>query len=204
MHDDIEALLFDLGGVIIDIDFDRVFQAWAEKSALSTDELKAKFSQDTAYKAQEIGKIDSREYCASLRNTLGLELSDDDILDGWNRIFIGMIPGIAQLLQTLSQKIPIYCFTNTNDTHRQEWQKNWGHELTYFNDIFISSNIGLRKPDKAAFDYVVQKIGTVPNKVLFFDDSIENIIGAKQAGLSTVHVKSTDDIRQACLNWTQH
>ncbi len=201
MHSNIKALLFDLGGVIIDIDFNRVFQAWAEKSGVDAYQLKAKFSQDAAYKAQEVGKISAIEYFSSLRNTLGFNLSDEDIRHGWNNIFIGMVPGVTQLLQALSQKIPLYCLTNTNDTHRQEWQKQWGHELTCFKDIFISSDIGLRKPDQAVFDYVTKKLQIDYSNILFFDDSIENIKGAQQAGLCTVHVKSIEDTIQACQHW---
>ncbi len=200
MNKDINVLLFDLGGVIIDINFDRVFKYWAELSHRqqpSLHTLKSRFQMDEAYRRHEKGEITAAQYYDSLRESLGLRLTNNEIETGWNQVFIGMIPGITELLNNLQKKIPLYCFTNTNNTHRQEWQNRWGDQLQAFEKIFVSSEIGLRKPDREAFDYVVESIGETHQKILFLDDSLENIQGAQRAGLQTAHVRTLEEITNA-------
>lgn len=214
MHKKTNVLLFDLGGVILDISFDRVFNYWAALSnqQLSNQQLtnqeqsnphtlKSRFRMDEAYRKHEKGQITAAQYYDSLRQSLGLTLTDKEIETGWNQIFIDMIPGITDLLNNLQKKIPLYCFTNTNNTHRIEWQSRWGKQLQSFEKIFVSSDIGLRKPDKEAFDYVVECIGERHEKILFLDDSLENIEGAQRAGLQTAHVKSLDDTTAVLDYW---
>jgi glucose-1-phosphatase len=69
--------------------------------------------------------------------------------------------------------------------------------LGYFREVFLSSTIGLRKPDAEAFDHIVSAIGVPAQRIVFFDDLIENIDGARARGLTAVHVMSTDDIANA-------
>ncbi|NND75455.1 MAG: hypothetical protein HKN44_10670 [Ilumatobacter sp.] len=83
-----DALLFDLGGVVIDIDFTRAFDVWAERSRTDPSEISFRFSMDEAYRLHEIGQIDSSRYFESLRGSLAIDLPDRDFLDGWLAIHI--------------------------------------------------------------------------------------------------------------------
>ena len=69
--------------------------------------------------------------------------------------------------------------------------------LGHFREIFLSSSIGLRKPDAAAYDHVIQAIGVPAARIVFFDDLAENIAGARLRGLTAVHVTSPDDVSRA-------
>ena len=88
----IKALLFDLGGVLIDIDFERTFRAWEALTPLSLEQIRERFYFDEAYQQHERGQIDLATYCGHLRQTLQLEGSDAQIAVGWNALFIGEIP----------------------------------------------------------------------------------------------------------------
>ena len=92
--------------------------------------------------------------------------------------------------------MPIYAFTNSNRTHQIAWAKRFSETLSLFDALFISSEIGKRKPEPAAFQIVAESIGLEFHQMLFFDDSIENIIGARKLGLNTVHVKSAADVEE--------
>lgn len=193
----IEVLLFDLGGVVIDIDFGRCFSRWAQLAGRDGDELAGRFSFDAAYRDHERGAIGIDEYFASLRRTLGLDLSDDQLLVGWNDIYVGVSPGIEPLLAAASEALPLHAFTNSNLAHQVVWAERFAAVLQVFDSTFVSSEIGLRKPETAAFEHVAAAVGVNPGSILFFDDSAENVVGARDAGMPAVHVTSTDSVREA-------
>ena len=195
----IRALLFDLGGVVIEIDFDRVLKRWEGISALSFDELKAKFHFDAAYEQHERGEIDATRYFAHLRDVLQLAGSDEDIAAGWNSVFVADLPAVLNAITRARQHFPTYAFTNTNPTHLAAWQAGFPAVFHAFDKIFISSDLGLRKPERAAFDAIATAIGIAHEHILFFDDTHENIIGAAAAGLQTVYVQSPADVEEALV-----
>ncbi len=198
----VKALLFDLGGVIIDIDFDRAFKNWSKHTDSSAEEIKSKFKFDQYYEAHERGEIEFEEYFNSLRKTLGIDITDQEFKDGWNSIFINEIAGISKLLSDLKDKIPIYVFSNTNHLHQSYWLKKFKTVLSNFETIFTSSDIGKRKPELEAFQTVADLIGFGLSQIVFFDDLRENINGAKRAGLKTVHVQSILDIERGIKQFT--
>jgi glucose-1-phosphatase len=192
-----DALLFDLGRVVLDIDFSQAIAIWAAHAGHAPAELVARFVRDEAYRRHETGQISDADYFATLRSSLGIAISDDQLLEGWNAIFVGEMPGIAQLLPRAANRLPLYVFSNTNRPHVAHFSKIYADLLSHFQTLYLSSTIGLRKPDKAAYDHVVNAIGVPASRILFFDDLAENIQGARACGLQAVHVKSSDDVADA-------
>ena len=190
----VDALLFDLGGVVIEIDFDRVFSHWALSSNQSLEIIKSRFAFDSNYERHERGKIDASEYFASLRKSMEINITDEEFTAGWNSLYVGEMPGVSTLLSKVAEKLSIYAFTNSNFTHQLVWSKKFKKVLSIFREVFVSSEIGKRKPEPAAFHTMSCEIGVQPENILFFDDSLENIVGAKKVGMQTVHVKSPKDI----------
>ena len=129
-----------------------------------------------------------------MRRSLGINITDEEFITGWNSIYVGEIPGVATLLSDVREKLPIYAFTNSNSTHQLAWSKKYGHILNLFRDVFVSSEIGKRKPEPAAFEFISKEIGVKLELILFFDDSLENIVEAKKIGMQAVHVTSPEDI----------
>ncbi len=191
---DIEAIVFDLGGVIVDVDFARVTKRWAELARCDAAALHARFSLDEAYAQHERGGITAVEYFASLRRSLDIDISDEQFLEGWNAIFAGVIPGIEPLIERAAGQYPLYVFSNSNPTHEALWAPKYARTLEPFRRVFVSSNIGLRKPDVAAYRFVAREIDVAPDRILFFDDSPANVAGAEEAGLKAVLVRSNDDV----------
>jgi putative hydrolase of the HAD superfamily len=186
----VDALLFDVGGVVIRIDFGRAFARWATLGAGDPALLRQRFSHDLPYQRHERGEIGVADYFASLRASLGIDLADAQLLEGWNAIFIEEMPGISRLLGRVAPRLPIYAFANTNQAHAAHLQNRFGDVLGRFRHLFVSSVIGKRKPEAAAFDHVVNAMGVPAGRVLFFDDTLENVEGARKAGLQAVHVTS--------------
>lgn len=194
-----DALLFDLGHVVLDIDFSRALTCWATHAGCLASDLAARFVRDEAYRRHEIGTMTDADYFESLRTSLGIGISDAALLEGWNAIFAGEMPGIAPLLARAGGRMPLYAFSNTNRPHAEYFSSAYADLLGHFKEVFLSSTIGLRKPDAQAYDHVVKAIGAPPPRIVFFDDLAENIEGARAYGLTAVHVKSTDDVACALL-----
>ena len=193
-----DALLFDLGRVVLDIDFGRVTACWAGHAACAPAALAARFSaRDEIFRRHETGEISDAEFFEYLRASLGIGISDAQFLEGWNAIFSGEMPGIAPLLARATKWLPLYAFSNTNAPHVAHFSNAYADVLGHFREIFLSSTIGLRKPDAAAYDHVVRAIGVPASRIVFFDDSAENIEGAQARGLIGVHVKAPDDVAAA-------
>jgi glucose-1-phosphatase len=195
----IRTLLFDLGGVIIDFDFERAFRFWAARASCDSAELARRFSLDEPYEQHERGELSASGYFAALRRSLNVSLSDDDLIAGWNDVYLGVSPGILPMLSIASQRFPLYAFTNSNPTHQNEWSVRFVNELSIFDKIFVSSELGLRKPDPDAFSEVASQTGFRASEFLFFDDTPENVEGAQTAGMHAVLVQSSSDIREALL-----
>ncbi|MES2383091.1 MAG: HAD-IA family hydrolase [Pseudomonadota bacterium] len=193
----VQALLFDLGGVLIDIDFNRAFEHWQTLSPLSLEGIRARFSFDEAYAQHERGEITADTYFAHLVQLLELQPDHQVIARGWNAIFIGQISETLALVQAARAHLPCYAFSNSNAAHQAAWSRLYPSVVQAFDRIFVSSEIGLRKPERRAFEHIAGAVGLPADALLFFDDLADNVAGARTAGLQAVLVRSPADVRAA-------
>ena len=190
-----KALLFDLGGVVIDVSFDAVFRSWASAAGCDVEEIRSRFRFGADYEAHERGEIEHGEYFASLRRDLGIDLSDEEFSVGWMAIFGGVIPGMAALLRRAAECLPCYVLTNSNRLHETLWARRFAEALRPMKRIFNSATIGARKPEERAFRIVADGIGVALEDIVFYDDAEENIAGARRLGMRAVLVRSIEDVR---------
>ena len=193
----IQALLFDLGGVMIDIDFSRALAHWQPMSRLTPAALKAAFTFDLPYQRHERGEISATEYFAHLAQHLQLDDDPTRIAEGWNSIFIDEIAETRRMVEAVRAQLPCYAFTNTNAAHQAAWTARFPAVAQAFERVFVSSEIGHRKPDRSAFEFVARSIGVPVGSILFFDDTSSNVEGALAAGLAAVHVRGPADVKAA-------
>ena len=197
--DGIRALLFDLGNVLIDIDFYRCARLWADRSGVPAGTLASRFRIDEAYRAFECGRMPPSAYYESLRRQLGIDLRDDEMRMGWQAVIRDEKPGIRDCLHTLACQYPLYVLTNTNAEHESVWEEAHQTLLSLFQEIFVSSRMGCRKPDVATYQKVAHTIGLPCSRILFFDDAEENVRGAVKAGMQAIRVDQDDTI----VRWVQ-
>ena len=192
-----EALLFDLGGVVIEIDFDRAVASLAVAAGAPVDTLRARFSFDEAYQRHERGEVAAGEYFAALRSSLQIDVPDEALVRGWNAIYVGEVPGMRALLATVAGRWPLYAFTNSNPTHHAFCSVHYAGVLESFRKVFMSWEMGLRKPERAAFEAIAAAVGVPLDRILFFDDTEANVEGARAIGLPAVLVRSPADVTNA-------
>ena len=196
-----KALLFDLGGVLVEIDFSRAIAAWAPYSSLPPEVLRNLFKHDVEYERHERGELTALEYFAHLATTLRLDATVEQIEHGWNAIFVGEIVPTRELVESIRDVVPCYAFTNTNASHMAAWSNLFPRVAGAFDRVFASHQLGLRKPERAAFDRICALTGTPPAAMVFFDDLAENVRAAEDAGLQGVLVKSPEDVTAALRSY---
>ena len=193
----IQALLFDIGRVVIDIDFDRVLAAWARASNLPTPP--GPVTHDDAYKQHEVGALSAQDYFTHLRHTLQLQCDDAAVRDGWNSVFVRPIPDTVDLIRAARERLPCYAFSNTNATHLAEMWRAFPEVLALFRTVFTSHEIARRKPDTEAFRHVLEAMQLAAPATFSARSSKNSTSGARACGMQAVLVRSPGDVRAALL-----
>ena len=189
--------MFDLGGVVLDIDFGRALAAWTPHSRLPAERLHDLFAQDASYEQHETGALAPEAYFAHLRESLALSCEAAAIRAGWNAILVGEIAETLRLVDQVRGALPCYAVTNTNAVHLEEIRRAFPALLPRFRQVFASHEVGHRKPQPGFFLHVLREIGAAPEQVLLFDDLPANVAGARACGLQAVLVRGPQDVRQA-------
>ncbi len=188
------AIVFDLGNVLIDIDFMRCMRHWSQRARMPVDQIVARFRTDRHYEAFERGRLSPNGYFDVLRRQLGFDLDDADITAGWNRIIMGEKTGTRSCIHRLKPHFPLYILTNTNPVHAAEWRSRHHSLLAHFRQVFVSSEMGCRKPDADVYQAVVAAVAVPAEQIVFMDDVAENVQGAAAVGLRAFLIKKPDDI----------
>ena len=189
--------IFDLGNVIFNIDWEPMFEAWSLYSGVPAKMLKEKGKSDEKIEQFERNDISSEDFLRHINTMLGIELSHDEFCNGWNAIFMEANEEVCSLLPGLKNRMRLVAYTNTNEIHAAVWSERYADILQHFDEIFISSKIGLRKPEPEGFQHVLKQRGVAAYECVFFDDFEANIKGAEQLGIKAVLVDTPSKVRQA-------
>jgi putative hydrolase of the HAD superfamily len=188
--------IFDLGNVFFKIDFSRALVFLARRSGVSPRTLGERVTVGTEFEAFERGELSERHFFAWLADQLGVDQMDVDIdtehlIEGWNAIYGPVVRPTYRAIEKLSLHMPVVALTNTNATHQSAWRKLYRKELGVFNKVYVSSELGMRKPEKRIYTHVLADWGVSPAQSIFFDDLQENIDAAAEIGMATVLVDSS-------------
>ncbi|HYF21318.1 MAG TPA: HAD family phosphatase [Ramlibacter sp.] len=193
----LQAALFDLGGVVLDVDFNYALDHWARRSRLPADEVRRRFSVDEPYRHHETGALPFTGYFEHLRQLLELDADEAYVRQGWNAILLREIADTVALIDRLRQRVPCHALSNTNAAHVQAIGELFPQLLPRFQRVFVSHEIGHRKPAPESFLHVVQALDVPAGAILFFDDLPENVQAARQVGMDAVLVRGPADVRTA-------
>jgi HAD superfamily hydrolase (TIGR01509 family) len=187
------AVIFDLGGVIIHIDYAATIHAFENLGHSDFHTLYSQAQQSGLFDELETGKISGQRFVNDLLPYLKRGTSPNKVVAAWNAM-IGAVPKerIA-LLQKVREKYPVYLLSNTNELHMQAVQRSWKEASekpirAFFDHTYLSHEIGMRKPNANIFEFVCRENHLNPADTLFIDDSIQHIEGAKSCGLQTFHL----------------
>jgi glucose-1-phosphatase len=199
----IKNILFDLGGVLLTIHPEASGKAFSKLLDKPVHDFFAEVYHLDLFKRFESGFLTDEEFFDQIRQLTGKNISNETITEAWNAM-IGHIPvSRLELLKKLSEQYKLYLFSNTNNIHYQKYngdlKKECGANIDdFFTKCYCSHLIKYRKPNKEAFEFVLNDAGILAEETLFIDDFLDNIEGAKIVGIKTLHL--TNDLETVFEN----
>lgn len=196
----VKNIIFDLGGVIINLSVEKTHQAFAALSGLSVNEIKSMVHHGAFFHDYERGLISDAEFRTHLRESLRLTVSDVQLDAAWNAMLLDIPIERINLLVRLKEKFSLYLLSNTNNIHLQCFNdivKNLTGQPVidyYFHRAYYSHLLKISKPDVAIYNHVLLQNGLRAEETIFLDDNKDNLTGANKAGIKTFHVKHPDQI----------
>jgi len=187
----IKNIIFDLGGVLLNIDTSKTNTAF---EALGISDFKNNYSlhkMDKVFEHLETGKISEEAFYNSIKTLSKTPISSNQVRDAWNALLLDFRTESLEFLNKVAPKYKLYLLSNTNSIHYTSFSQKSGNGSgnKFFNDYFTkayySHIIGLRKPDKEIYSFVLEDAGINAAETLFIDDLPGNIEGAKLVGLQT-------------------
>lgn len=194
---DYSAVIFDLGGVILDLDYNKTTQAFIDLGIENFDHLYSQANQENLFDLIETGKISGQHFINKLLQMLPPGTSANKVVHAWNAMLLHFPSRKLDLLMELKQSGKrTFLLSNTNEIHLTQVNrllaKVSSNKLSdYFEKVYLSHEVHLRKPDRAIFEHVLEEGRLNRSDVLFIDDSIQHILGANEVGLTTFHLEDT-------------
>lgn len=187
----IKNLLLDMGGVILDVSYQRVIETFKSYGIENFDKVYTQAKQVEIIDLFEEGKCTAEEFRDGVRKLVRKELSDEQIDKAWFSMILEIPRDVIQLLGVLKLKYRLFLFSNTNVLHieylKKEFERQLGFDLfnCVFDKAFFSNEIHHRKPHPESFKYVLEQAGIEAEETLFIDDSKQHLEGASKVGLNT-------------------
>lgn len=191
----IRNIIFDFGGVFIDVDYKRTEKAFVDAGISNFNELYSQQSASPLFEDLETGKLGHEDFYEQLRKTSGVDLGNDEIATCWNSILGNYWPEAIEKAKALKNKYRLFLFSNTNAIHYECFMKIYMEQFgkddfdSLFEKAYYSHTSGIRKPYPEAYNWVLNDAGINAGETLFIDDTFANIEGAQKAGLQTIHLK---------------
>lgn len=190
----INAIIFDLGGVILSIDYQKTIDAFIELGINDFQQLYTQANQTGIFDDFETGHFSEKEFVAYLSNKLHSTITQSQIIDAWNAMLLSWDERKLNLIAQLNKSYRIFLFSNTNEIHKNEFLRTLQLEIgipslnNHFEKVYYSHELGKRKPHPESFIHILNENQLTPSTTLFIDDSIQHTEGAKKAGLKTIHI----------------
>lgn len=193
---DYKNIIFDFGGVILNLDYQRTISAFQALGLKDFEASYTQLAQSELFDQLERGEVTPSEFRNGLREAFEKEVSDEELDEAWNAMLLDLPAERLELIRKIGSEKNISLLSNTNEIHvacfEGELKRQHGFVdlSSFFDTVYYSSRVGMRKPEVRIFEMVIDKEGYLPSETLFIDDSPQHIEGAKKAGLNTYHLRA--------------
>ena len=193
-----KAIIFDLGGVILNIDYLLTINEFKKLGIENASDFYSKKMQSPIFDKIEVGAINPKAFMKALEKECN-NASVEQVENAWNAMLLDLPKNRLDLIKKLKNKYKIFLLSNTNEIHIQAFknkigEKTWIEFSALFDKIYLSFEVGFRKPDKGAFKIILEENSLKPNEVFFIDDSPQHIETAKKLGISCYYLLEGEDI----------
>jgi len=190
----VKNLIFDLGNVLYDIDFNKMYTAF---DALGIPNFENHFTlnkSDQIFFDLEKGLINETAFCTGFNKLYQLSLTETQIIQAWNALLIGYRKESIDWVKAHNEKYPTFLYSNTNQIHYDYFIPQFEREVggdfeKLFKKPYYSHTMGMRKPDPASFQYILDQEGLMAGETLFIDDNEPKSIAAASVGLQVLFLQ---------------
>jgi putative hydrolase of the HAD superfamily len=199
--EEIRNIIFDFGGVIINIDPERLVKALVQKGIDNVLEIHQYLVEKDVYNNLETGKITADQFRDAIRSQIKISQSDEEIDADWNSIILDIPESRVKLIEKLADHYNLYLLSNTNIIHynfyNRYFSETYGYEnlASLFKKAYFSHEMGVRKPDPEIYRIVLRDSKLVAEETMFIDDNKENIIAANEMGIKGFHLDGHMEIK---------
>jgi len=193
---DCPNVIFDLGGVILNLDYEQTVTAFRNLGHRDFDASYSQLVQTQLFDRYEKGEITSADFRNGLRKGFNIHHSDGEIDEAWNAMLLDLPKKRLELLSKLATSKRLALLSNTNEIHIQKFTRslekhhNIADLSSYFETLHYSYQMGMRKPETRIFHHVLKHHNFKAEETLFIDDSVQHIDGARKAGLNAYHLQA--------------
>lgn len=186
---EIKHIIFDLGGVIINLDIPRTIAEFNKLSERPFETIYTQLQQTPIFDEFDKGQVSEEIFFEEIKRLLQVPVTNRQLLDAWNAMLLDFPAHRLELLKTLKTKYRLFLLSNTNETHVAEFEKQlqlahgYKNLEPFFEKVYYSCRINMRKPDTEIFEFVLNENKLKPEETLFIDDSPQHIAGALKAGI---------------------
>jgi len=191
----IKAIIFDLGGVIVPLDFARAYAAIAPLARLGPEEIRRRIAATGLVEPFEMGRVAPEEFARRISQALGLELSFEEFTEIWSGIFPDGVLIPEEMIERLSAGHRLLVLSNTNAIHFPRVRRKYPL-LRHFRDFVLSYEVGALKPSPEIYRAAVARAGCRPGECFFVDDVAENVEAARREGLDGEQFLSAERLRE--------
>lgn len=201
----VKNIIFDLGGVLLNIDYNKTSEAFKRLGAADFDTFYSQQGANELFESLETGNITETDFYATMQEHCRPGTTYDEIRDAWNAILLDFRKASLHFLDGLDKKYNLYLLSNTNSIHKTEFNKIFTRETgrphfdDFFSKAYYSHLIHQRKPYPSTYHFVLNDAGLNVMETLFIDDSKVNIDGAIVAGLKTHWLKPGETIENLMI-----
>ncbi|MDQ6844787.1 MAG: HAD family phosphatase [Bacteroidota bacterium] len=188
----IEAVIFDLGGVLLNIDYNLTRNAFEKEGVTGFHEMYSQAAADKLFRNLEMGTITEDAFYKEFNLCTGLSFSNDQIAVAWNAMLLTFRESSLQFLNEIKTRYRLFLLSNTNEIHynmfkRIYYESNRAHAFEdFFEKAYYSFEMGMRKPGLEIYEHVLVTNNLNAATTLFIDDSVQNVEGAKGLGLQAI------------------
>ncbi len=199
MSNPIQTILFDLGGVLIELSGIPTMVNWTN-NILTPDQLWAQWLESPAVRAFETGRISPTHFAEQLIDEMSLPVEPEAFISTFTQWPKGLFPGTIPFIQSIPSQYTVAALSNTNTLHWPRFMGEMGLD-GLFQHTFASHLIGELKPDPAVFEHVLNTLGCSPSSVLFLDDNQLNVDAAQTLGFQAIVVQGLQEAQQTLVDF---
>ena len=200
-------IIFDLGGVLLDIDYQKAIDAFKNLGIENFEAMFSQFKADELFEKLETGHVNETDFYSAINTRTENQITNEQIDNAWNALILNFRIKSLEVLEKLSAGYKLYLLSNTNSIHLKYFKKKFTKETgkplldDYFVKAWYSNEVGLRKPGREIFEFVLHDENLQAAETLFIDDTLVNIETAQKLGFKTHHLSPTEKIEMLKIDF---